>query len=77
MNVHFGQARADGQVLDEADRLLTPTFAPDLAYIFSQIPPKRQTCLFTATVSEAIMDLANKEPAPGKQKPFVYRVTSE
>ncbi|WVQ82349.1 ATP-dependent RNA helicase DBP8 [Cryptococcus sp. DSM 104549] len=64
-------------VLDEADRLLTPTFAPDLAYLFSQIPAKRQTCLFTATVSEAIMDLANKEPAPGKERPFVYRVESD
>jgi ATP-dependent RNA helicase DDX49/DBP8 len=65
------------QVLDEADRLLTPTFAPELAYLFSQIPPKRQTCLFTATVSDAIMDLANKPPAPGKEKPFVYRVESD
>ncbi|KAK8864377.1 ATP-dependent RNA helicase DBP8 [Kwoniella newhampshirensis] len=64
-------------VLDEADRLLTPTFAPELAYLLSQIPPKRQTCLFTATVSDAIMDLANKEPAPGKEKPFVYRVETE
>jgi ATP-dependent RNA helicase DDX49/DBP8 len=64
-------------VLDEADRLLTPTFAPELAYLFSQIPAKRQTCLFTATVSDAIMDLANKPPQPGKEKPFVYRVESE
>lgn len=64
-------------VLDEADRLLTPSFAPELAYLFSQMPPKRQTCLFTATVSDSIMDLANKTPQPGKQKPFVYRVESE
>ncbi|WWC70222.1 uncharacterized protein I206_104172 [Kwoniella pini CBS 10737] len=64
-------------VLDEADRLLTPTFAPELAYLFSQIPPKRQTCLFTATVSEAIMELANKTPPAGKDKPFVYRVESD
>ena len=65
------------QVLDEADRLLTPTFAPDLSYLFSQMPPKRQTCLFTATISDAIMQLAQKPPQPGKQKPFVYRVESE
>ncbi|OXG24629.1 ATP-dependent RNA helicase DBP8 [Cryptococcus neoformans Tu401-1] len=64
-------------VLDEADRMLTPTFAPELAYLFSQIPAKRQTCLFTATVSEAIMELANKEPPTGKQRPFVYRVASD
>ncbi|OCF60597.1 ATP-dependent RNA helicase DBP8 [Kwoniella mangroviensis CBS 10435] len=70
-------SRVKTLVLDEADRLLTPTFAPELAYLFSQIPPKRQTCLFTATVSEAIMELANKSPAPGKEKPFVYRVESD
>lgn len=64
-------------VLDEADRMLTPSFAPELAYLFSLIPPKQQTCLFTATVSDAIMDLANKPPPPGKQKPFVYRIESE
>lgn len=64
-------------VLDEADRLLTPTFAPELAYLFSQVPAKRQTCLFTATVSDTIMELANKEPQAGKQKPFVHRVESE
>lgn len=57
--------------------MLTPTFAPELSYLFSQIPSNRQTCLFTATVSDAIMELANKPPAPGKQKPFVYRVESE
>jgi ATP-dependent RNA helicase DDX49/DBP8 len=57
--------------------MLTPTFAPDLSYLFSQIPSTRQTCLFTATVSDAIMDLANKPPPAGKQKPFVYRVESE
>jgi len=65
------------QVLDEADRMLTPTFAPELAYLFSQIPTSRQTCLFTATVSDAIMELANRPPGPGKQKPYVYRVESE
>ena len=64
-------------VLDEADRLLTPTFAPELGYLFSQMPKQRQTCLFTATVNDAIMELANKEPQPGKQRPFVHTVESE
>ncbi|QRW16049.1 Helicase conserved C-terminal domain [Rhizoctonia solani] len=36
-------------VLDEADRLLTDTFAEDLAKILSKTPKDRQTCLFTAT----------------------------
>jgi ATP-dependent RNA helicase DDX49/DBP8 len=57
--------------------MLTPTFAPNLAYLFSQMPKTRQTCLFTATVSDAILELANKPPAPGKQKPFMYRVESD
>ena len=65
------------QVLDEADRMLTPTFAPELNYLFSVIPIKRQTCLFTATVSPAIMALAEKPPTNGREKPFVYRVESE
>jgi len=70
-------ARVRTLVLDEADRMLTPTFAPELAYLFAQIPKNRQTLLFTATISDAIMDLAKKPPPPGKQKPFVYRVASE
>ncbi|WOO85035.1 ATP-dependent RNA helicase DBP8 [Vanrija pseudolonga] len=64
-------------VLDEADRMLTPTFAPELAFLFEQIPAKRQTLLFTATISDAIMDLAKKPPPAGKQPPFVYRVASD
>lgn len=65
------------QILDEADRLLTETFASDLAYLFSQIPPQRQTCLFTATISDSIMQLADRPPAPGKQRPFMYRIESD
>ncbi|KAL7421846.1 putative RNA helicase [Cryptotrichosporon argae] len=64
-------------VLDEADRMLTPTFAPELAFLFDKIPKTRQTCLFTATISDAIMALAEREPALGKQRPFVYRVESD
>lgn len=70
-------ARVRALVLDEADRMLTPTFAPELAYLFSVMPKNRQTLLFTATISEPIMDLAKKPPPPGKQVPFVYRVTSD
>lgn len=64
-------------VLDEADRLLTPTFAPELQYLFSQVPEDRQTCLFTATISPAIEALAAKPPRTGKQSPFVHRVKSD
>ncbi|KAJ1308665.1 hypothetical protein OPQ81_004358 [Rhizoctonia solani] len=62
-------------VLDEADRLLTDTFAEDLAKILSKTPKDRQTCLFTATWTPAVENLANATPQPGKQKPFVYRMT--
>ncbi|KAK0206466.1 P-loop containing nucleoside triphosphate hydrolase protein [Desarmillaria ectypa] len=62
-------------VLDEADRLLTPTFAPELAHLFGVLPKSRQTCLFTATMTESIENLANAEPQPGKQKPFVHRMS--
>ncbi|TFY61651.1 hypothetical protein EVJ58_g4374 [Rhodofomes roseus] len=62
-------------VLDEADRLLTPTFAPELSYLFETLPRERQTCLFTATLTPAVETLANAPPRPGKQKPFIHRMT--
>lgn len=62
------------QVLDEADRLLTPTFAPELSYLFEAIPKERQTCLFTATLTPAVEKLASVQPRPGKQKPFIHRM---
>jgi hypothetical protein len=57
--------------------MLTPTFAPDLAYLFSRMPADRQTCLFTATESDAIRTLEEKEPRPGKEKIFVHKVITE
>ncbi|ORX36665.1 P-loop containing nucleoside triphosphate hydrolase protein [Kockovaella imperatae] len=70
-------SRAKVLVLDEADRMLTPTFAPDLAYLFSQMPADRQTCLFTATINDTILQLAEKPAQPGRPKPFMYRVESD
>lgn len=70
-------SRVKTLVLDEADRMLTPTFAPDLKYLFSQLPEDRQTCLFTATISDEIEALAARPPRNGKQKPFVHRVESD
>ncbi|KAI6003938.1 P-loop containing nucleoside triphosphate hydrolase protein [Pisolithus albus] len=63
-------------VLDEADRLLAPTFAPELAYLFQCLPTERQTCLFTATLTPAVVDLAEARPKPGKIKPFFHRTES-
>lgn len=63
-------------VLDEADRLLAPTFAPELAYLFQCLPTERQTCLFTATLTPAVVALAETRPKPGKIKPFFHRTES-
>ncbi|KAJ3372863.1 hypothetical protein GGF31_001400 [Allomyces arbusculus] len=41
-------------VLDEADRLLHPTFSADLEAIFEHLPKKRQTLLFSATMTKSI-----------------------
>lgn len=38
-------------VLDEADRLLSDTFAEHLEMILQHIPQRRQTLLFSATMS--------------------------
>lgn len=62
------------EVLDEADRLLTPSFAPELSYLFGVLPKERQTCLFTATLTSSIDALADAPPKLGKQKPFIYRM---
>lgn len=61
-----------GQVLDEADRLLTPTFAPELGFLLEQLPAERQTLLFTATLTEPVLALQRKQPAPGKPAPFLH-----
>ena len=52
-------------VLDEADRLLEPSFEEDLTEIFEALPEKRQTLLFSATLTDSLVrlkKLAKKEP---------------
>lgn len=46
-------------VLDEADRMLDLGFAQDVKRIIAQLPAKRQTLLFSATMPASILSLAN------------------
>lgn len=48
-------------VLDEADRMLDMGFAKDLNYILSKAPKKRQSLLFSATMSPDIRQLAMRQ----------------
>ena len=44
-------------VMDEADRLLEASFEPDLRAILSKLPAKRQTLLFSATMTKNLVAL--------------------
>jgi ATP-dependent RNA helicase DeaD len=47
-------------VLDEADEMLDMGFLDDIKEIFTFMPSDRQTLLFSATMPQAIRDLANR-----------------
>ncbi|KAI3623980.1 RNA helicase [Malassezia furfur] len=72
----WGLERCKFVVLDEADRLLSPTFANELAYLFSILPPARmrQTLLFTATLTPEIEKLTQKKPEAGKLPPLLRKI---
>ncbi len=47
-------------ILDEADEMLDMGFREDIEYIVETMPEQRQTILFSATMSKAILRLAKK-----------------
>jgi len=55
-NTSLGQVQC--VVLDEADRMLDMGFLPDISRILQQLPPDRQSLMFSATFSEEIKRLA-------------------
>jgi len=56
---HVDLSRLEVLVLDEADRMLDMGFIPDIRKIVVQVPKDRQTLLFSATMPNAIRQLAN------------------
>jgi superfamily II DNA/RNA helicase len=59
------------KVLDEADRLLDDldfNFGEQLRTIFSSLPTRRQTLLFSATMTEKLKEISELS----MHKPFVW-----
>ncbi|CCH44787.1 ATP-dependent RNA helicase [Wickerhamomyces ciferrii] len=73
-----GLKRVRYLVLDEADRLLSNSFGSDLQRCFSILPSadKRQTLLFTATVTDAVRALKDRPTPTNKPKLFIHEVDS-
>ncbi|SPO21536.1 related to DBP8 - ATP-dependent RNA helicase [Ustilago trichophora] len=72
----WGLRRCKFLVLDEADRLLTDTFKPELDYLYSVLPSAKtlQTLLFTATLTEEVVEFANAKRPEGKPAPMVCKI---
>nr|KAG5688743.1 hypothetical protein BaRGS_002067 [Batillaria attramentaria] len=69
----FSLARIKFLVMDEADRLLEDNFGSQLEAVLGKLPAKRQTLLFSATVSPTLRDLQHSVLS----QPFVWTQESE
>ncbi len=68
--------RVSWQILDEADRLLEQgctDFTKDLEVILSAVPAKRQTLLFSATLTDTLQQLQSI----ALNRPFFWEHKSE
>lgn len=74
---HIKLSKIEIFVLDEADRMLDMGFINDIKHIIKQLPSKRQTLLFSATMPKEIEKLAFsmlKDPATVKVAPVTNTV---
>ena len=60
-------------ILDEADRLLDSSFEAELRYLLTNLPQKRQTLMFSATITPSVIAL---KPLLG-QRAFYYEEKGE
>ena len=75
-----GFKRCKFLVLDEADRLLDPTFADDLSVCMDVLPKGnqgRQTLLFSATITNDIREIKSRPFQPGQKPPFLTEINAE